>query len=131
MSGNTVVSGDAAGLVIESSDNPCTVTIEDGTFTGTRTSNGDGIWCGSTNVTLTVSGGTFTGQSRSGLYFDSYENNGDDSPVSLSGGTFHVNTWGTGWGANNTGAIGNASTSIVASGHSASAGFNSQTVTIN
>lgn len=131
VSGNTVVSGDAAGLVIESSDNPCTVTIEDGTFTGTRTSNGDGIWCGSTNVTLTVSGGTFTGQSRSGLYFDSYENNGDDSPVSLSGGTFHVNTWGTGWGANNTGAIGNASTSIVASGHSASAGFNSQTVTIN
>lgn len=131
VSGNTVVSGDAAGLVIESSDNPCTVTIEDGTFTGTRTSNGDGIWCGSTNVTLTVSGGTFTGQSRSGLYFDSYENNGDDSPVSLSGGTFHVNTWGTGWFPNNTGAIGNAGTSIVASGHSASAGFNSQTVTIN
>ena len=131
VSGNTVVSGAAAGLVIESSDNPCTVTIEDGTFTGTRTSNGDGIWCGSTNVTLTVSGGTFTGQSRSGLYFNSYENNGDDSPVSLSGGTFHVNTWNTGWFAKNTGAIGNADRNIVATGHSASADFDTQTVTIN
>ena len=131
VSGSTVVSGAAAGLVIESSDNPCTVTIEGGTFTGTRTSNGDGIWCGSTNVTLTVSGGTFTGQSRSGLYFNSYENNGDDSPVSLSGGTFHVNTWNTSWWANNTGAIGNAGTNIVAAGHSASASFDTQTVTIN
>lgn len=130
VSGSTVVSGDAAGLVIESSDNPCTVTIEGGTFTGTRKSNGDGIWCGSTNVTLTVSGGTFTGQSRSGLYFSNYENNGDDSPVSLSGGTFHVNTWNTDWWANNTGAIGNAGENIIASGHSASASFDSQTVTI-
>lgn len=130
VSGNTVVSGAAAGLVIESSDNPCTVTIEDGAFTGTRTSNGDGVWCGSTNVTFTVSGGTFTGQSRSGLYFSNYENNGDDSLVSLSGGTFHVNTWDTGWFPNNTGAIGNAGTNIIASGHSASASFDSQTVTI-
>ena len=130
VSGNTVVSGAAAGLVIESSDNPCTVTIEDGAFTGTRTSNGDGVWCGSTNVTFTVSGGTFTGQSRSGLYFSNYENNGDDSLVSLSGGTFHVNTWDTGWFPNNTGAIGNAGTNIIASGHSASSSFDSQTVTI-
>lgn len=86
--GGTInVTGEAAGLIVEvSNNNGVAVEIRGGSFSSRRSSGGDGIWCGDGDARLTISGGTFTGSSRAGLRLE--QNNNYSSNVQLSGGTF-------------------------------------------
>lgn len=83
---NVFAEGEAAGMVIESTDAIYAPTIEinGGSFYGRRSSNGDGIWDGNPYAQITITGGTFKGNSRAGLYIDG----NPGSRIQISGGTF-------------------------------------------
>lgn len=116
--GGTInVTGEAAGLIVEvSNNNGVAVEIRGGTFASRRSSGGDGIWCGDGDARLTISGGTFRGSSRSGMRLE--QNNYYSTNVQLSGGTFVM-----GISTNN-----NYTTNLLAQGYTYSYSGNTTTV---
>ena len=108
LGGNVIMTGLAAGLVIEgNTSNTASVEIKGGKFSSTRNNgNSDGIWYFNSNATLTISGDdtALTGFDRSGLWLETAP--AIENGVTITGGTITGKQDGIYYGSNGTAANG-------------------------